>query len=98
MRARKIDNNQAQIVKELREIPGISVEVNHDDILVGYRGHTLWYEIKDPKHVGKDGEIQPSKIKPSQIKLLSEFNGHYKIVWSIVQILEDLNGIDDGIE
>jgi len=93
MRAKKIDANQAEIVKTLREIPGVTVEVGHDDILVGYRGRTLWYEVKDPKHVGKDGTIRQSAIKDSQKKLIKEWQGFYRIVWHVAQILKDLNEI-----
>jgi len=90
MRAKKIDKNQASIVAALRKIPGVTVALDHDDILVGYRGYTLWYEIKDPALVGKDDKIQPSKIKKSQKKLQEEWRGHYRIVWDIEQIIYDL--------
>lgn len=87
----KIDNNQKEIVEALRKIPGVSVEVNHDDILVGCAEVTRWYEIKDPSVVNlKTGKVQPSAIKPSQKKLLETFTGHYKIVWELDQILKDI--------
>ena len=47
-RAAKIDRNQGDIVSALRKIPGISVETGHDDILVGYKGRTWWFEVKAP--------------------------------------------------
>jgi hypothetical protein len=79
-RAARTDANQSAIVKELRGL-GYSVEPEHDDILVGYRGKTFWYEIKTgPKAVVKD----------SQKKLLKEYKGHYKIVWSTEMILSDI--------
>ena len=80
VRHKRIDANQPEIVKTLRAM-GISVELDHDDILVGYKGKTYWYEIKT-------GE--KAKIKDSQIKLLAEYKGHYKIVWSVDMILEDI--------
>ena len=95
-RAAKIDNGQTEIVKALRQIPGVSVEVDHDDILVGHEGldgvkRTYWYELKDPATVSPvTGEVRPSAIKESQKRLLAEFTGHYRIVWKIEQILEDL--------
>ncbi len=93
--ALKIDNNQQGIVKALRKIPGVTVEVSHDDILLGYQGKTYWYEIKNPDCVSpKTGEVQPSKIKPSQKKLLATWTGHYKIVWKIEQILADIGLIN----
>jgi len=80
IRHKRVDANQSQIVKELRDM-GLSVELDVNDILVGYQGKTYWYEIKTgPK----------AKIKDSQIKLLAEFKGHYKIVWSTDMILEDI--------
>ncbi len=88
----KIDNNQNAIVKALRKLLGVTVQVEHDDILVGHKGKTYWYEIKSPDAVSKKtGKINDSFLKPSQIKLLKEWRGHYKIVWSIEQILEDLS-------
>ncbi len=76
----KIDENQPEIVKELRA-RGYSVEVGHDDILVGHKGKTYWYEIKTgPK----------SPLKESQIKLLGEYKGHYKIAWNAQMIIDDI--------
>lgn len=90
-RAAKIDSNQPDIVSALRDIPGITVEVNHDDILVGARGRTFWYEIKEPEAVSKrTGKILDSKKKPGQIRLENEWKGHYLIVSSIDEILADI--------
>jgi hypothetical protein len=90
-RAAKIDSNQNEIVKELRKIPGVTVEVNHDDILVGYKGKTYWYELKDESAVSKKtGKILESSIKDSQKKLRAEWAGHYKIVSSLEEILKDI--------
>ncbi len=79
--AAKVDNNQAEIVDMLRQIPGVSVSVGHDDILVGCRGKTYWYEIK---------ATEKSPVKSSQNKLKSEWRGHYEIVWSLEMILKDM--------
>ena len=80
-RAARIDGNQNDIVDALRSIDGVTVELGHDDILVGHNGVTYWYEVKaGPKSV----------IKPSQKKLLAEWTGHYEIVWSLDMILEDM--------
>ncbi len=76
----KIDENQKAIVKDLRKL-GISVEVNHDDILCGYKGKTYWFEIK---------VNAKSPLKPKQLKLLDEFKGHYSIVWTLEQILDEM--------
>jgi len=91
----KVDKNQADIVKDLRAIPGVTVEVDHDDILVGcmdkdFIPRTYWYEIKNPETMGKNGEVQPSKIKKGQKELVKKFTGHYKIVTSLNEILLDM--------
>ena len=76
-RAARVDSNQGTIRQELEEIPGITVEVGHDDILVGYQGKTYWFEIKTgPK----------AEVKKSQKKLSKNWTGHYSIVWSTEMI------------
>jgi len=92
MRQRKdrVDSNQASIVKTLRKIPGMTVQIGMDDIICGYKGVTYWFEIKNPDCVGKDGNIKPSSLKPSQVKLLREFTGHYSIVWNVEQIIKEI--------
>jgi len=88
----KVDFNQAEIVKQLRNIPGVSVELSHDDILVGFFGKTYWYEIKNPELAcsKKTGDVLESAIKEDQKRIRDTFTGHYKIVHSIDQILTDL--------
>lgn len=90
-RAAKIDTNQPGIVDALRDIPGVTVEVGHDDIIVGHNGRTLWYEIKSGDAVSRHtGEILKSTIRPGQMKLEHGWTGHYKIVSSLDEILADM--------
>ena len=90
-RAKKIDTNQPDIVKELRSIPGISVELDCNDILVGYKNCTYWYEIKHPDAISKKtGVVRPSELKDSQKRLLREWKGHYRVVSSAAEILTEL--------
>lgn len=89
-RAKRIDSNQNEIVDQLRSIPGVTVEVDHDDILVGRNGLTYWFEIKTPECVGKNGNVWQSELKQSQKDLLKDWAGHYEVVWSIEQILETI--------
>ena len=90
-RAARTDNNQTEIVKALRSIPGVSVELNHDDIIVGRNGVTYWYEIKSELAVSKrTGGFLVSGIKKSQKRLRDKFTGHYKIVSSLDEILHDM--------
>jgi len=88
--AKATDANQKDIVKDLRKM-GLSVYVDVDDILVGYNNFNFWYEIKSLDSVSKKtGEILESKKRPSQKRLDKEWKGHYKIVSSLDEILEDM--------
>ena len=84
-RAAKVDANQPQIVKDLRKL-GYSVDVNHNDILVGKNNFNFWYEIKNV-----DGR---NRKQEGQEKLEQEWKGHYKIVNSLDEILADINIIE----
>lgn len=90
--AARVDDNQAEIVKELRKM-GLSVQLGMDDILVGYRGRTYWFEIKDPaKTLKKDGAYKKGALKDSQIQLTETWKGHYQVVHSLDQILKAVKG------
>jgi hypothetical protein len=90
-RKAKIDNNQNEIIEALLDIPGVTVARDHDDILTGHKGRTYWYEIKSEGAVSrKTGQVLQSKKKKSQIKLEGEWTGHYRIVSSLDEILEDM--------
>ena len=86
----KVDLNQKEIVRQLRQLPGITVAVGHDDILVGRGGLTYWFEIKRPECIGKDGKVRPSEITDSEKKLLKDWRGHYAIVGSLDEILDEM--------
>ena len=88
--ANKVDANQKQIVKELRKIPGVSVKPGHDDILVGFRGRTFWFEVKNPNTLKKDGSFYKGRVKEGQTKLQNEFNGHYSIVTTSKEIMQEI--------
>ena len=89
-RRKKTDANQKDIVMVLRQIPGVKVDTDHDDILVGYKGRNYWFEIKNPEAITKQG--RPAKDKRStqqkQKKLDDEWPGQYDIVWNLDQILK----------
>ena len=95
-RAAKVDSNQSEVVSELLKIPGVTVEVGHDDILVGYRDsegvrRTNWYEIKNPETVSpKTGKVRESEITDSERTRRDTWKGHYRIVWTVEQILEEI--------
>ena len=90
-RADKVDENQADIVRQLRSMPGITVETGHDDIIVGCQGRTYWYEIKNPDCRRVDGSWKENAIQDYQIKLAATWLGHYKIVTTLAEILEDIS-------
>lgn len=91
----KVDANQPEIVKQLRAIPGVQVEVDKDDILVGYKGVNYWFEIKDPEKTLKaDGSFKAGALKDCQIELLASWPGQYDVVTSFEQILEILQRAD----
>jgi len=90
-KAARIDKNQQEIVRTLRQIPGVTVAVNHDDILVGFRGATRWYELKSENATSRiSGRVLDSRTQDSQKKLLREWTGHYKLVTCLQDILDDL--------
>ena len=93
-RKAKIDNNQTAIVNALLGIPGVTVEVGHDDILVGRNGSTYWYELKSDLAVSKKtGLILESQKKNRQKKLEKEFTGHYRIVSSLDEIISEITEV-----
>ncbi|MFZ2950911.1 MAG: hypothetical protein WA003_15660 [Desulfuromonadaceae bacterium] len=91
-RAAKIDTNQPGIVAAL-VARGVTVQVGHDDILVGHAGKTFWYEIKSPEAVSKKtGEVRGSALKQSQKDLLASWRGHYRVVSTVEEIIVDIWG------
>ena len=83
--AAKVDSNQSGLVKSLRKIPGVTVYLDVDDILLGYKGVNYWYEIKDPdKAFNKDMTFKKGAIKDSQIKLLAEWKQWNLINWTML--------------
>lgn len=90
-RAAKIDQNQRAIVNALRKIPGVSVEVGHDDFLCGYRGLVFWFECKDESaRSAKTGEILGSAKTPRQKRLDETWTGHRAYVVTLDDVLREL--------
>jgi len=89
--AARVDDNQREIVSSLEKIPGVNVALGKDDIFVGHNGFNYWYEIKNPdkKLKRKDGFVKGA-IKDGQAKLRREWPGHYRIISSLEEILEDM--------
>lgn len=92
-RAARVDDNQKAIVDELRSYPGIKVMLGMDDILVGYKGKTYWYEVKNQNAISKrTGELLGSKVKAGQKVLAKDWTGHYEMVTTAEEILSELWG------
>lgn len=85
----RTDQNQEDIVKKLI-MAGISVEVGHDDVLCGYNGRTFWFEIKRPEQANKKGMVFNSSKKDKQKRLEQKWKGHYKIVTTLQEILDEI--------
>jgi hypothetical protein len=75
--AKRVDNNQAQIVKELGQIPGVKVYVLGDpvDLLVGFRARNYLFEIKR-----EDKRGQQSAITDKQKKFIPDWPGQVRII------------------
>lgn len=71
--AKKVDKNQASVVKALRDY-GADVHLLHmvgsgiPDLLVAYEGHTILIEVKDGAN---------KKFTPDQIKFIATWKGGY---------------------
>jgi len=83
------------MVKALRQIPGVTVTVGMDDILVGHKGKTYWFEVKAPEAISKrTGMVKDSEITPSERERLDNWSGHYSIVWDLNHILQEIGVYD----
>lgn len=80
----RVDDNQKEIVKELRKINGISVvSIGKPlDLLVGYYGRTFLIEIKNPN--GKD---RRGPSWESQQDFMKDWHGHSAVADSVSQVL-----------
>lgn len=102
MRAAKVDENQKQIVKALRDM-GCSVQHLHavgkgcPDLLIGYKGFNLLLEVKD-------GNKSPSqqKLTPDQHVWHNGWRGYVDVVNSVDSAIlavlttaRDLSDLDD---
>jgi hypothetical protein len=78
-RAAKVDLNQAEIVRQLRQVPCLTVACGHDDILVGFRGRTYWLEVKRPG--------QERRLTDSEKRLRDTWQGHWQVVSTLDEAL-----------
>jgi hypothetical protein len=92
-RAARVDSNQYEIVQALRAIPDLSVSVTSrvgqgfPDLVVGYRGATFMFELKDPTKPKADQELTPE-----QRKFHANWKGQIQKVFSLKEIITTLTG------
>ena len=92
-RAARIDANQPEIVRVLREA-GATVQPLHTvgkgcpDLVVGYNGQNYLLEIKDPTAVNKAGKFRPSHRDRDHADWHVNWRGQVQIVWSAVEALQ----------
>jgi hypothetical protein len=92
-RAARVDSNQYEIVQALRGIPDLSVAVTSrvgqgfPDLVVGYRGATFLFELKDPTKPKADQELTPE-----QTKFHAAWKGQIQKVFSLKEIITTLTG------
>jgi hypothetical protein len=89
-RAAKVDANQTEIVKALRQV-GASVQSlastgkGVPDLLVGFRGKNLLLEVKD------GGKVKSArKLTPDQVAWHQDWRGHVAVVESVEQAIKIL--------
>ena len=88
-----MDSNQAEIVEALRGIPDLSVSITSrigqgfPDLVIGYRGATFMFELKDPSKPKADQELTPE-----QAKFHGAWKGQIQKVFSLKEIITTLTG------
>lgn len=91
MRARKIDANQNQIVKQLRQLPGVSVAVTsglgkgYPDLNVGYKGVSYLIELKDGSKPPSERKLTEEEERfhkewKGQIAVCNSFDDIFKLI------------------
>ena len=88
-RAKKVDDNQAEIVKALRAC-GVSIQdtsavgKGFPDLVISYQGRNHLVEIKNPEARGKQN--------PRQMKFMTEWNAKIHIVTNVSEALAVIGG------
>lgn len=90
-RAARTDGNQTAIVKALRDAgasvhSGAAIGKGFPDIVVGYAGRTLLFEIKDPTKPKADRQLTPDQVDWHKL-----WRGHVAVVESVNEALDELH-------
>ena len=85
--AKRVDDNQRQIVRELRQIPGVSCAIIGEpvDLLVGFRSRNFLFEIKRADKVKR-----PSALTAQQRTFIPNWTGQVRIVSTTDEILQTI--------
>jgi hypothetical protein len=89
MRVRKVDANQAQLVEQLRQIPGLTVAHTHTigkgfpDLVVAYKGVNYLLEVKDPNK-----PPSAKKLTPDEQKFHQSWTGRIAVVETVEDVLK----------
>jgi hypothetical protein len=78
--ANRSDANQASIVRALKQLPGVTVEVIERpvDLLIGYKGRNWLVELK----------TEGGKLNKSQQKFFGTWSGQCAVCRSLDEVLE----------
>lgn len=96
-RAAKIDANQVEIVKALRQV-GASVQSlaatgkGCPDLLVGFRGVNFLMEVKDGEKVKSK-----RKLTPDQVEWHDSWRGRVYVVEGVDQALDIVSSLNEEI-
>ena len=79
----RADGNQEKLLKELRKIPGLSVQVvghliDQYDLVVGMRGRSYLFELKSN---------EKAKLRESQKNFSRIWTGHWERVETLADIM-----------
>jgi hypothetical protein len=91
MKAKRVDDNQKELVRRMRLIPNLTVAHIHTigqgvpDLLVGYRGKNYLFEVKDPTK-------RPSarKLTEAEEKFHQQWTGTIHVVMTLDDVLDVL--------
>lgn len=90
--AAKIDSNQNEVIKSLRQIPGVTIAITSQlgggfaDFLLGYKGVNFMIELKD-------GAKSPSqrKLTPDEEKFHAAWSGQISVCNSFEDVFALIN-------
>lgn len=91
MRRGRVDDNQKQIVSELRGVYGMSVAITSDlgsgfpDIVVGYMGINGMFEIKDPAK-----PLSARALTKDELHFHAHWHGKVEIAHTADEVIESM--------